>query len=292
MMRENDNTQDFITYPKTFEKYRWYKPVFVFILLLIFYIIFNILVDYISAAIYGKAVVDAIINGGYEVMDTPLGEILTDIKVIMFIPALFLACKIVGDRPFSSFVSSRGGWNYRLYFKALIIPFIFTMLSFGVDTLINGADPDAIYSFSILYLLVSLIAVPLQCIAEEYVFRGFFLQTFGSWFKIPVLAIVLQSIVFTAIHGYDDIGLIEIFVCGCIFGFMAWKTNGIEVSSAMHTAYNFSICLFSMFGIAASSSTTEINDFILEIILDVFMFVLIYYVGKKTDWYGELKETP
>ena len=94
------------------------------------------------------------------------------------------------------------------------------MLSFGVDTLIYGVDYDAIYSFSILYLLVSLIQVPLQCIAEEYVFRSFFLQTFGSWFKIPVLAIVLQSIVFTVIHGYDDIGLIEIFVCGCIFGFM------------------------------------------------------------------------
>ena len=291
-MTENNDTKDFITYPRTFEKYKWYKPIFVFILAVIFYIIFTIIVDDISAAIFGRAVVDSITYGGYEVLNTPLGEILTDISVILYIPALFLACKIVRDRPFSSFVSSRGGWNYRLYFKALIIPFVCTVALFGIETLIFGKDPDATYHFSIGLLAAYIIFVPLQCIAEEYVFRGLFLQTFGSWFKIPVLAIVLQSIVFTLGHGYNSIGLIEIFVCGCIFGFMAWKTNGIEVSSAMHTANNLPIALFTMFGIVSSTSTVEFNDFIISVVYDILLCALIYYAGKKTDWFGELKETP
>ena len=185
-MRESNKSQDFLTFPRTFDKYRWYKPILVFILATIFYIIFIVISDAISAALFGRAVVDAITLGGYETMNTPLGEILTDISVILFIPSLYLACKVVRDRPFSSYVSSRGGWNFRLYFKALIIPFIFTIAFFGIEALIAGKDPNASYHFSIGLLITCLIAVPLQCIAEEYVFRGLFLQTFGSWFKIPV----------------------------------------------------------------------------------------------------------
>ena len=287
-MTENNKITDFITYPKTFEKYRWYKPILVFIIGLIIMLIFQLILMVVFGAIYGESAMDIITGGGYEVLNTNLGEIFTDLSVIVMIPALYIATKIVRDRPFSSYASSRGGWNFKLYLKALIIPFIALMVFQGIDVVINGADGT--YHFSILFLIASLILVPLQCTAEEFVYRGLIMQTFGSWFKIPVLAIVLQAIIFSVSHGYNSLGLVEVFVSGLIFGFLTWKTNGIEVSSAMHTANNFSISLFIMFGLRSATSSPQFNDVVISIVFDIILCAIMYYVIMKTDWFSEIKE--
>lgn len=287
-MTENNKITEFITFPKTFEKYRWYKPILVFIIGLIIMLIFQLILLVVFSAIYGESAMDIITGGGYEVLNTNLGEIFTDLSVIVMIPALYIATKIVRDRPFSSYASSRGGWNFKLYLKALIIPFIALMVFQGIDVVINGADGT--YHFSILFLIASLILVPLQCTAEEFVYRGLIMQTFGSWFKIPVLAIVLQAIIFSVSHGYNSLGLVEVFVSGLIFGFLTWKTNGIEVSSAMHTANNFSISLFIMFGLRSATSSPQFNDVVISIVFDIILCAIMYYVIMKTDWFSEIKE--
>ena len=287
-MTENNKITEFITFPKTFEKYRWYKPILVFIIGLILMLIFQLILLVVFGAIYGESAMDIITGGGYEVLNTNLGEIFTDLSVIVMIPALYIATKIVRDRPFSSYASSRGGWNFKLYLKALIIPFIALMVFQGIDVVINGADGT--YHFSILFLIASLILVPLQCTAEEFVYRGLIMQTFGSWFKIPVLAIVLQGIIFSVSHGYNSLGLVEVFVSGLIFGFLTWKTNGIEVSSAMHTANNFSISLFIMFGLRSATSSPQFNDVVISIVFDIILCAIMYYVIMKTDWFSEIKE--
>lgn len=288
-MTENNQTADFITFPKIFEKYRWYKPILVFIIGLIIMIILQGIILIASSAIYGGNAL-SLVSGGYEALNSELGEIITDLGIIMIIPSLYIATKIVGDRPFSSYSSSRGGWNFKLFLKALIIPLIALIIYNAVESAIKG--PEGTYHFSILFLIVSIILVPLQCIAEEYVYRGLIMQTFGSWFKIPVVAILLQAILFSVSHGYNSLGLVEIFVSGIVFGFLTWKTNGIEVSSAMHTANNFAISLFVMFGLKSTTSTPLFNDVVMSIIFDIILCAIMYYVGMKTNWFGEIKENP
>ena len=208
--------------------------------------------------------------------------------IIILIPSLYIASKVIKDRPFSSYASSRGGWNFKLYFKALIIPLILYIIFMAADTAITG--PKGTYQVSIAFIIVILISVPLQSIAEEYIYRGFLMQTFGSWFKIPVLAIVLQAIIFALSHGYNSIGLFETLVSGLGFGFFAWKTNGIEVSAAIHTANNFSFGLFVMLGLKASTSSPQLYDVAASVVFYIIMYAIIYYVGKKTDWFGEIPE--
>ncbi len=279
---------DFITFPKTFEKYRWYKPILVFIVGLIIFLILTEILSQVFTAVYGEDLIMSIINGGYEVLNTELGEIFTDLAVIILIPSLYLATKIVRDRPFSSYSSSRGGWNFKLYLKSLIIPFILFLIFECTETAITGQTGT--YHFSIPFLIISLIFVPLQCIAEEYVYRGLIMQTFGSWFKIPIVAIILQSIVFALSHGYNSLGNIEVFFSGLVMGFLAWKANGIEVSSAFHTANNLSLSLIIMFGLQSTSTNAELTDVITAIVLDIIICIIIYYVAKKTDWFGEIPE--
>lgn len=47
----------------------------------------------------------SVLNGGYEVMNSELGQIFSDLGIIIIIPSLYIASKIVKDRPFSSYVS-------------------------------------------------------------------------------------------------------------------------------------------------------------------------------------------
>jgi len=50
-----------------------------------------------------------LMHGGYEIMNAEIGEIYSHLGVAILLPSLYLATKIVKDRPFSSYSSSRGG---------------------------------------------------------------------------------------------------------------------------------------------------------------------------------------
>lgn len=279
---------DFITLPRTFEKYRWYKPIVVFIIGFIAMLVFQIVVEEIFINVYGLEFVNHMTNGGYEVLNNALGEFFSDLQVIVMMPALYIASKIVRDRPFSSYISTSGRWNFKLYLKALAIPLVLFIIFNAINAAITG--PEGTFQFSLTYLIVILVFLPLQCIAEELIFRGLIMQTLGSWFKIPIVTIVLQSIIFAVAHGYNTFGLIEIFVSGLVFGFFTWKINGLEVSSALHTANNLSISLFVMLGIISPTSSPPFWETVVSIVFIILLAILMYYIGNKTDWFGEIQE--
>ena len=286
-MSKNNKIKEFITFPKTFDNYRWFKSITVFIIGFIITCIFQLILTFAFYGAYGPELMISILDGGYEVLNTEMGQIFTDLGVIVFIPALFIASKIVKDRPFSSYASSRGGWNFNLYFKALIIPLICYLIFEAIYVAVEG--PKGNYHFSWMFLIISFIFVPLQCIAEEYVFRGFLMQTFASWFNIPILAVILQAIIFALSHSYNSLGIIEVFVTGILLGFLTWKTNGIEVSSAIHTANNLTLSLFVMFGLVSSTSSPMLHDVVISIIFEVLLCILMYYIIMKTDWLSEVE---
>ena len=287
-MTMNAKISDYITFSKTFENYRWYKAIFVFIVSFIIMLILGVLIVGVFYLVIGPDFLKSVFHGGYEALNSPMNILFTDLLIIIFIPSLYLASKVVKDRPFSSYSSSRGGWNFKLYFKALIIPVILYIIYMSAVTIVEKSYGTS--HFSIAFLIVILVSVPLQSIAEEYIFRGFFMQTLGSWFKIPVLAIVLQAIIFSLGHGYNSFGLFETLVAGIVYGFFAWKTNGIEVSSAIHTANNFSVGLFVMFGLQASTSSPTLSSVIETIVFMIILSIIMYFVGKKTDWFGEIPQ--
>ena len=252
-MSMKNKISDYITFPTTFENYAWYKPLIVIIATMFIMLLIGTAIIMITYLVGGVDLARTVMSEKFEALNSAMPIIISDLILIMFIPSLYLASKIVNDRPFSSYSSSRGGWNFKLYFKALIIPLIMYIVYQGIDSALTGAKGTS--QISIMFLIAICIFVPLQSIAEEFMFRGVLLQTFGSWFKIPLLAIVIQAIIFALFHGYNSFGLLGVLVMGLIYGFFAWKTNGIEVSSAIHTANNFTVGLFVMLGLHASTST-------------------------------------
>lgn len=277
---------EFISFAKTFENYRWYRPILVMIVTLVMFVIFSAILTIVFASVYGW---DFILHmtQGYEVMNTEMGQIFSDLGVIIMLPSLYIAVKIIKDRPFSSYSSSRGGWNHKLYFKALIIPVIIYIIFEAINLSITGVKGSN--HFSVMFFIACLILVPLQSIAEEYIFRGLLMQSLGSWFNIPILALLIQAVIFAVFHGYNSLGIFGVFVSGLVMGFFTWKTNGLEVGAALHTVNNLAVAFTVMFGLEMASSTAQLNDVIFSIVIQIVLFAVMYYVGGKTNWFGEIE---
>ena len=61
---------DYITFPRTFEKYNWYKPLLTIVVTLIAYVIFQGIFGIIFGAIYWQDFISTIFYGGYESLNS------------------------------------------------------------------------------------------------------------------------------------------------------------------------------------------------------------------------------
>ena len=250
--------------------------------------ILQALIFVIFGQAYGFDNIFTLATQGYESLNSEVGSYIGYLSVAIFIPSLYIASLIVRDRPFSSYSSSRGGWNWKLFFKSLSIPLAVYIIYEIITALIYGQKgPNTL---TLTFFIICMIIVPLQCIGEEYIMRGLVMQTFGSWFKIPVLAIVLQSIVFTSLHPYSILGVIGVFIQGICLGFLTWRSNGLEASSALHSVNNLISAYFVALGFEVSSSVITPYDFASTIFVSVISTLLLYYIGTKKGWFEEKTE--
>ncbi len=286
-------------YGRQFKSYRWYKPILVFLLFAFFYLILDVALAFLVAhgagigmeGLMGNAAGD-VFSDSYDDMDlaNTWQSVMSLGSVTCMIPALWLASKIVRDRPFSSYTSARGGWSSKAFWRAFVVAFICIGIPIIVDELfVLHHINDFQMKFTIASFLVVTILGPLQCIAEEYVFRGLLLQTFGSWFRLPIIAVILQSVVFTLLHPYNMVGKIEIFISGVVFALAVWIGRGIEVSSAFHICNNMTIFYLQGMNMATISSETTVADLVVSAVCASAYVIAIFIISKKTDWFDKVK---
>lgn len=95
-------------------------------------------------------------------------------------------------------------------------------------------------------IVITLLTTPLQAAGEELAFRGGLVQGVGAWFRSPVAALavttVLSTGLFVAAHGSADpwivIELGSLAVAGC---WLAWRTGGLEAVIVLHVVNNLLI---------------------------------------------------
>lgn len=289
MTENQNNTQrsvpDFTKYPREFITYKWFRPLVTGILFAIIYMIFGSgLVLAVTLFHGGEYVADleSIVAGGYDTFNTYSGPgALATLGIIaLMIPALAIANKLAGRRTFKSYASSRGGWNFGIFFRCMLLFLVICAIPVFVFQLVMYGKVGG-NQFTLIGLILCTILGPMQCIAEEYLFRSFLMQTFGSWFKIPVLAIVLQTLIFAAMHPYNMIGVAEIVCSGVTMGLIAWLAHGIEASSALHICNNMTLFYATGVGISQISSQTTLLDLGFAILLDVVYILAILFFRKR-----------
>jgi len=134
---------------------------------------------------------------------------------------------------------------------------------------------------------LTILLAPLQTCGEELLFRGVLMQALGSWFKKPIVAIILQSLIFVTVHPYNFIGMVDIFVYGLFYGLVSWKTKGLEASMAMHTANNTFLFVLLGVGLYFFGKNTTMEIFLLNAIFTGIITAIVLILNKKYNWSEE-----
>lgn len=277
---------EYTTYPRRFATYKWYKPLLVGAMFIVFLLICITAVDLISKAAFGSIVTDT----GYDDMDffTAAGAFSNGAKAAVVIPCLILAALIVKDRPVSSYWSSMGGWRWKVFLKTIAVSFVILGIPTIAKLLAEGRT-DAM-KFTLGGIIILTLLVPLQGIGEEMLFRGYLTQTVSSWFMLPAAGIIFQILLFSLVHPYNIIGVVEIAVSALIYALVTVCSKGIEAASALHIINNISEIYMAGFGFGKITAEQTVPSIAFNLGLKVLFFLFILYAGKKLHWFDELQK--
>ncbi len=285
---------DYAVFPRRFLSFSIPKSLLTGLAIFLLYLFFSMFVMFIAILLAGdRSTLSSVFTEGYTGLDafSTHGAFVTFAGVAVIIAAIAVAALIVRDRPFSSYTSSRGGWDWSIFFKcfavAAVVYGIFTIAQLFIS---GDVSNTVIIRYSIAGLVISILLLPFQCLAEEYIFRGYILQFFGALFKIPIIAIIIQALIFGALHPYNNLGVIAVIFSGLLFGFLVWCTRGIEASAAVHIVNNF--ISFILAGISIQAITTDVDMLSMGIGMatELVVVALIIILGKRGHWFKQKKD--
>jgi membrane protease YdiL (CAAX protease family) len=111
---------------------------------------------------------------------------------------------------------------------------------FMTDLLKSGRDKGA----ALLLLFAFSVAAPMS---EEVLARGFLFRGWSASFLRVPGAIILSSLVWTAVHlQYDLYFLAEVFSIGLWFGYMRHRANSLWLTIVMHALNNMTAVVLTM----------------------------------------------
>jgi len=175
---------------------------------------------------------------------------------IFIIFALWITLKLIHQREFSTLFAAdkRLDWNRFFYSFGLWIAMMILL-----EVVAYAIEPSN-YVFSldlklfIPVVLVSLVFLPLQTSAEEFLFRGYLTQGIGASTRRPWIAILSTSILFAALHlanpeigKYGYILVVNYLSVGIILGIITLMDERIELALGYHAANNIYSATFVTF---------------------------------------------
>ena len=200
---------------------------------------------------------------------TPAGLALLNVVIALAIPVVWAVTwwlHRLKPRWLSS-VRPRLRWSYLLVCLALAV--VALVAALGVGLLLPVAPGDSpvgeVNDFTAQtrnFLLVIVLLTPLQAAGEEYLFRGYLTQAFGSllWGRraSQALAVLGPALIFALFHGFSQDAPIffDRFAFGVVAGILVIRTGGLEAAIAMHVLNNF---LAFGLALAFGDLTTALN---------------------------------
>jgi membrane protease YdiL (CAAX protease family) len=251
---------------RTAPNYRWWRPLVTGLIGFGFFLGFTVVLTIVFVALVflipGQ---QHLLNDlvAYRIDNSqPLILGLTLASVAVLLPSVWLARRIMGPRPTGLIASVVGRlrWRWMLWLAIpVVVAFgLSTVFSFFVQPLFGGDAPRAVVTPNTWpVVIVSLLLVPVQAAAEEFVFRGYLMQTIGGWLKHPLFAILIPIPFFTFSHAYDVWGMIDVSVFALSATYLTWRTGGLEASIAAHTVNNTVIFIVGAFGLVDVNSKTS-----------------------------------
>ncbi|MFB8893540.1 CPBP family intramembrane glutamic endopeptidase [Microbacterium plantarum] len=182
-------------------------------------------------------------DGGVLDISDPLSLLIGLGAIALLLPAYLLASLIVNGRRvgFASAVFGRLRWRWLLVCAGLAVAMAIVV---AIATALLPAEQSGesltppVGATLWLSLLVVILVVPVQAAAEEYIFRGYLMQSIGRWLRHPLFAILLPVPLFVIGHLYDPVGQAAVALFATAAGWLTWRTGGLEAAIAVHIVNN------------------------------------------------------
>lgn len=179
------------------------------------------------------AAVGVAVIGGVQALDVnPVVRLALDLgAVAALLPLTFLAVALTQGRRPGTLSSVAGHLRMRWLFTCVLV----AVPTVGLATLFGRVAVDPVMFLPMLMVTVAL--APVQAAAEEYLCRGWILQSIGGYFTSPWYAVGVQAVVFALLHGRWDF-----VVIGAVTGWLAVRTGGLEAGIALSVVSNAVVC--------------------------------------------------
>jgi membrane protease YdiL (CAAX protease family) len=197
-------------------------------------------------AVTGQGTVDVARLADLE-HPSPAGLAFLNVALATFIPLA-----MVGERLFHGIhprwlASVRPRIRWRDLMACLGISVIALIATLIVGSVVPSTESDVsshandFTTTTFHYLLVIVFLTPFQAAGEEYLFRGYLTQMFGSLFHRAWVAVLIPALLFGIAHGFGQSPPVffDRFAFGVVAGILVIKTGGLEAGIAMHVLNNF-----------------------------------------------------
>ena len=224
----------------------------------------------------------------------PIGMLAANLALVGLIPlagALVWVVHRVRPRWLSS-VTPGIRWRYLLVCTAIGLVVLSAVAV--LPAVLSGNLAWAPQPQLVAFLAVIVITTPVQAAAEEYLFRGYLLQAFGSLSVTRWAGVGLSALLFAGFHGSQNLPLfVDRLAFGLAAGALVVLTGGLEAGIGAHVANN----LIAYTVAALTSSIADIRAVRAltwpDALQDVGGFVLVAGVALAVArWRGLSTTTP
>jgi uncharacterized protein len=232
---------------------------------------------------------------------------------MFFIPALITA-RLMKPRPFTQLGYREGfNWKQLLLAIALLIvsmPLVGALgelnkaipLSQSLENLFKKMEDDytsqveaiATMRSAAEFIFSLVIMALLPAVFEETFFRGGLQQILIAWFKKPIIAIVVTSILFSALH-ISFFGFLPRVALGLVLGLVFYYSGSIWLSMALHFINNaFAISLMYYFSTHGKpvKEATETNAPTWMALPALILVVLLLRIFQKISQQRNISKIP
>lgn len=276
--------------------YQWWKPVLGIVLLVLAFFVGPVLVTPVLALTialdhegsFGHAFREA---GSLDHV-TWQGMLYLNLSLALLIPATWGILRLVHWMRPRWLASVFPGFRWRFFWACFGLAVIAILASLVVGAVLPGdpADLDSsvndLTSRLVAIGVVVLLTTPLQAIGEEYAFRGYLLQAFGSLTRQPWFGIGLSALLFALAHGAQNWPLfLDRFAFGLMAGYVVYRTGGLEAGIALHVWNNlvaFGLALFiGDIDDTLTVSTVPWSNIVLTVTQNGVFLVLVLLLARR-----------
>jgi membrane protease YdiL (CAAX protease family) len=203
---------------------------------------------------------------------------------VLFLLGIFLAIRIIHQRPFRTLITPAPAIAWGRFFQGFTVWFILSGLLSLAEALLHPGRyvwTLDLHSY-ITFVFLSLILVPIQTSTEELFFRAYILQGFGLRLRNIWILSAISGLLFMAPHllnpearlNYGLMGFYYFFI-GAVMAYVTLRDGRLELALGLHAANNLFSALIANYTVTVmpTPSLFTVNT------LDVFYSVAAAIIG-------------